>query len=100
MGMPEETPSSKFPQTSQDITNLKQTATDAASKAKGQLQDLKEHAVSETYGQLDQIKGSLGAVVESVKSYSVARPFLCLAIAATVGFVFGSWHRACCNNRD
>jgi len=98
--MPEETPPSKFPQTSQDITNLKQTATDAASKAKGQLQDLKQHAVFETSSQLDQIKGSLGAVVESVKSYSVARPFLCLGVAAGLGFIFGSWHRSRCNNRD
>src|SRR5271156_6274746 len=65
--MPDETPNSSFPATRQDLSNLKQTAVDAArdlgstasvhaAKAQGNLKELASHAREESGDHLDQVK--------------------------------------------
>lgn len=98
--MNNETPRSAFPATQQDVSNLKQTATDAvndlgntasvhAHKAKGQVRDLVGHLQDEGGEQLDQAKGRLGDVVNSARDYAAERPLACIGIALAVGFLFG-----------
>jgi ElaB/YqjD/DUF883 family membrane-anchored ribosome-binding protein len=92
--------SDSFPQTRNDVNNLKQTATDAAkdlastatthlNKARGQAQDLASHAQSEAYGQVGDLQGKLGDFAAAGREYVMARPLTCLGAALFVGFLFG-----------
>ena len=93
-------PNETFPKSKQDIKNLQQTATDAASdlsdsahehasQAKGQLKDLADNAQEEGGDRIDQVKGSLNYVVSSVRDYVADRPFTCLGYALALGFAVG-----------
>src|ERR1700761_379933 len=97
--MPDETPSSAFPASRQDLSNLKQTAVDAAkdlsstavvhaTKAKGQLKDLAGHVQEEGGTHLDQVKVKLSDVVASAQEFAAERPFTCIGAALAVGFLF------------
>jgi ElaB/YqjD/DUF883 family membrane-anchored ribosome-binding protein len=103
--MPNDSTSSSFPSTRQDISNLKQTATDAVndlgstaavhvSKAKGQLKELAGHAQEEGSDQLDQVKGRFTDVLESAKAYASEKPLACIGIALGVGFLLGLSRRS------
>src|SRR5476651_1451633 len=107
--MTNETLASSFPATKRDISNLKQTATDAvndlgstavthASKAKGQLQDLSGHFQEEGSEQLAQARMRLEDVVASVRNYVAARPLTCLGISLGVGLLFGLSRRSSRND--
>ncbi len=96
--------SSSFPATQQDVSDLKQTATDAvndlgstalvhASKAKSQLKDLAAHAREEGSEQLNQVKGKFSDFVETAGNYASERPFVCIGAALAVGFLFGLTRR-------
>ena len=98
--MNNETLRSSFPATQQDVSNLKQTATDAvndlgstasvhASKAKSQIKDLVGHFQDEGNEQLDQAKGKLLDVVNSARDYASERPLVCIGVALAVGFLIG-----------
>ena len=98
--MPNQSPSSSFPSTQKDISNLKQTATDAASdlassvadhasKAKGQFKELAGHAQEEGAEQLDQVRGQLCNVLGAARDYASERPLACIGVALAVGFLFG-----------
>jgi ElaB/YqjD/DUF883 family membrane-anchored ribosome-binding protein len=101
--MPNDT-SNSFPQTRNDVNNLKQTATDAAkdlastatthlSKARGQAQDLATHAKSEAYEQVGDLQGKVGDLAGAARDYVTARPLTCLGIALAAGFLFGVTRR-------
>lgn len=103
--MSNESISSAFPSTRQDISNLKQTATDAvndlgstaavhAAKAKGQLKDLAGHVQEEGGEQLDQARGKFTDVLESAKAYASERPLACVGAALAVGFLIGLSRRS------
>ena len=98
--MIKETLRSPFPATQQDVANLRQTATDAvndlgstvsvhASKAKSQVKDLAGHFQDEGGEKLDQAKGKLVDVVNSVRDYASERPLVCIGVALAVGFLIG-----------
>jgi ElaB/YqjD/DUF883 family membrane-anchored ribosome-binding protein len=98
--MPNQNPSSSFPSTQRDISNLKQTATDAASdvastvadhasKAKGQFKQLAGHVQEEGAEQLDQVKGQLCSVLSAARDYVSERPLASIGVALAVGFLFG-----------
>lgn len=102
--MPNETISSSFPASQQDVNNLKQTATDAAkdlsttasghvAKAGRQLKDLAGHAQEETAQNLDQVKVSLANVLESARDYAAERPFACIGAALALGLFIGFTRR-------
>lgn len=89
-----------FPETRNDVKNLKQTATDAAkdlastasthlNKARGQAQDLASHAQSEAADQFGQVQGRVGDLAEAARDYVLARPLTAIGVALAVGFLFG-----------
>ena len=91
---------SSFPSTQRDISNLKQTATDAASdisnsvtdaasKAKGQLKNLAGHIQDEGGDQIDHAKGQLAEVIRAAGTYVSDRPLACVGIALAIGFLLG-----------
>ncbi len=97
--MPNDT-SNSFPQTRNDVNNLKETATEAAkdlastatthlNKARGQAQDLASHAKSEAYDQVGDLQGKVGDLATAARDYVVARPLTCLGTALAIGFIFG-----------
>jgi len=103
--MNNETRHSSFPATQQEITNLKQTATDAvndlgstasvhASKATGQIKDLVGHFQDEGSEQIDQAKGKLLDVVNSARAYASEHPLACIGVAFAVGFLMGLSRRS------
>jgi ElaB/YqjD/DUF883 family membrane-anchored ribosome-binding protein len=105
MIMSNQTSSSSFPSTQRDISNLKQTATDAASdiagsvadhasKAKGQFKKLAGHIQEEGTEQLDQVKGQLCGVLSAARDYVSERPLATIGVALAVGFLFGLARRA------
>ena len=107
--MNNETIRSSFPATQQDVSTLKQTATDAvndlgstvsvhASKAKSQIKDLVGHFQDEGSEQLDQAKGKLLNVVNSARDYASERPLVCIGVALAVGFLIGLSRRV--SSRD
>jgi ElaB/YqjD/DUF883 family membrane-anchored ribosome-binding protein len=88
-----------FPQTRQDISNLKSTAVDAAKdigstaavhadKVKSNLKNIAESAQIEGSEQLDQAKNALNNLGNAARDYVSARPLAALGIAAAVGFLF------------
>ncbi len=98
--MSNDTLSSAFPATRQDVSRLKQTATDAvndlsstaavhASRAKGQLRDLAGHVQEEGGEQLDQVRGKFSDLVSTARDFAVERPLACIGVALAVGFLFG-----------
>jgi len=104
MIMTNETLSSSFPATARDVSNLKQTATDAvndlgstaavhASKAKSQFRDLSGHFQEEGGEQLMQVRTKLEDVVASARNYAAARPLTCIGIALAVGLLVGLTRR-------
>jgi ElaB/YqjD/DUF883 family membrane-anchored ribosome-binding protein len=103
--MNNETLRSSFPATQQDVSNLKQTATDAvndlgstasvhASKARSQIKDLVGHFQDESGEHFNQAKGKLSDVVNSARNYASERPLACIGVALAVGFLFGLSRRA------
>jgi len=103
--MNKETLRSSFPATQQDVSNLKQTATDAvndlgstasvhASKVKSQVKDLVGHFQDEGGEQLDQAKGKLLDVVNSIRDYASERPLVCIGVAVAIGFLIGLSRRS------
>jgi ElaB/YqjD/DUF883 family membrane-anchored ribosome-binding protein len=95
-----ETPRPSFPATQQDVSNLKQTATDAmndlgstasvhAFKARNQVKDLVGHLQDEGGEQLNQAKKKLLNVVDSARDYASERPLVCIGVALAVGFLIG-----------
>ena len=98
--MPNESSTSAFPATQRDISNLKQTATDAvsdlsstaavhASKAKGQVKELAGHFQEEGAQHLDQVRGQLSDVLASARAYAAQRPLASIGVALFVGYLFG-----------
>ncbi len=92
--------SSSFPATQRDISQLKQTATDAASdlvstagahadKAKSQIRDLAGHVRTEGSEQFSKGQGKFCDVLNSVRDYAVERPLTCMGAALAVGFLIG-----------
>ena len=109
IGMTNEIPESSFPQTRQDLTNLKKTAIDAAKdmgstasvharKAQGNLQDLASHAQEESGEHLDRVKEGLTDLGNQVRDYVVARPFASIGAALALGFLVGTLRRSCSRN--
>jgi ElaB/YqjD/DUF883 family membrane-anchored ribosome-binding protein len=97
--MPNDSTTSSFPATQRDISNLKQTATDAvsdlsstaavhASKAKGQVKELAGHLHEEGGQQLDQVRGQLGDVLASAQAFVAERPLACVGVAFAIGYLF------------
>ena len=89
-----------FPASQEDISKLKQTATDAisdlgstaavhASKARAQVKDLAGHIQEESGEHLDQIKGKLSDLVFLARDFAAERPLTCIGAALFVGFLFG-----------
>jgi ElaB/YqjD/DUF883 family membrane-anchored ribosome-binding protein len=106
IGMTNEIPESSFPQTRQDLSNLKRTAIDAAKdmgrtasvharKAQSNLQDLASHAQEESGEHLDQVKGGLDDLGNQVRDYIAARPFASVGTALVLGFLVGTLRRGC-----
>ena len=98
--MPDETSPSTFPASRQDLSNLKQTAVDAArdlgstaavhaSKAKGQFKDLAGHVQEEGGSHLDRVKVKLSDVVDSARQFATGRPMTCIGTALAAGFLLG-----------
>jgi len=98
--MSNEIPTSSFPASRQDVTDLKQTARDAAkdltstasvhaSKASGQLEKLAGHVQEEGKEQLDQVRAHLSDVFDSARDYASERPLVCIGVALAVGFLIG-----------
>jgi ElaB/YqjD/DUF883 family membrane-anchored ribosome-binding protein len=103
--MSNETLTSSFPATQQDISRLKQTAIDAAtdlggtasvhaSKAKDQLKDLAVHAREEGYEQFNQAKGKFSNLVNLARERASERPFACIGAALAIGFLIGLTRRS------
>ncbi len=91
---------SLFPATQQDVSRLRQSATDAvndfgstavthASKVKGQLHDLAEHARDESSQQLNQVRTRVAELVDTVTDFASERPLICIGAALAVGFLIG-----------
>jgi ElaB/YqjD/DUF883 family membrane-anchored ribosome-binding protein len=89
-----------FPESQQDISRLKQTATDAASdlsstiavhsdKARGHLHDLAGHVQEEGGQQIERLKEKLYDLTSTTRTYVADRPLTCLAAAFAVGLLIG-----------
>jgi ElaB/YqjD/DUF883 family membrane-anchored ribosome-binding protein len=89
-----------FPASRQDVSQLKQTAMDAASdltstaavhasKAKSHLKDLAGHVQEEGNDQIDQFRGTVGDLLATARDYAVERPLVCVGAALALGFLIG-----------
>src|SRR5450631_3529468 len=89
-----------FPQTRQDISNLKQTAVDAAKdigstasvhakKAQSNLKELASHAQEESFDNLNQVKSGFGDLTDQFRDYVLERPLASVGTALAIGFVLG-----------
>jgi len=103
--MTNETLESSFPQTRQDLSNLKKTAVEAArdigstasehaKTAQGHIQDLASHAQKEGGEQLNQVKVRFSDLVDKVRDYAASRPFASLGVALAIGFLVGVSRRS------
>lgn len=101
----QESSSTSFPATRQDISKLKDTAKQAAQdlrstaaehaeKTRGQLSDLATHAQQEGAQQVEQMKGQMSDLADAFREYASARPLATLGIAFAVGFLFGRSRRS------
>jgi ElaB/YqjD/DUF883 family membrane-anchored ribosome-binding protein len=93
-----------FPQTRQDISNLKQTAVDAAKdigstatvhakKAQSNLKELASHAKEESGDHLNQVKSGFADLADQFRDYVVERPLATVGTALAIGFVLGFLRR-------
>jgi len=91
---------SSFPQTRQELSNLKSTAIDAAKdigstasvharKVQGSLENLAANAQREGGKQLSQVKTSLADLGLQARNYVAARPLAAIGIALAFGFLLG-----------
>src|SRR5882762_7972703 len=98
--MPNELRKASFPVTQQEVSRLKQTATDAVNDlgsaasilapfAKSRTEVPREHSLEEGRDHLDQAKGILGDLANSARDFASARPLMCIGVALTVGFLIG-----------
>ena len=98
MSTPARNPS--FPESQQDISRLRQTATDAASdlsstlavhsdKARGQLHELASHVQQEGSQQIERLREKLSDVTGATRNYVADRPLTCLAAAFAIGLLIG-----------
>jgi ElaB/YqjD/DUF883 family membrane-anchored ribosome-binding protein len=98
-----------FPQTRQDLSNLKQTAVDAAKdlgstatthakRAQSHLEDLAVHAQEEGAQQVDQAKVRLADVGGKVLDYVTANPLASIGVALAIGFLVGVSRRGSRSN--
>ncbi len=103
--MTNEPTSSAFPATRETLSQLKETGADAArdlastasqhaSKAKGQLKDLAGHFQEESQDQINEAKSKLSDVVGSFREYATERPLACIGVALAAGFLFGLSRRS------
>jgi len=95
-----ETLESAFPQTRQELSNLKNTAVDAAKdigstasvhakKVQGNLENLATNAQKETGEQLNQVTSSLSDLGDQARDYIAARPLAAIGAALVLGYLFG-----------
>ena len=88
-----------FPQTRQDLSNLKNTAVEAAkdigstasvhaNKAKDNLKSIAESAQIEGAEHIDQAKSALNDLGKAAGDYVAARPLASIGVALAVGFLF------------
>jgi len=93
-----------FPATQEDVARLKQTAIDAVndlgstaivhvSKARSQFRDLAGHFREEGDEQLDQVRGKLGNLVGLGRAFVSENPLICISAALTLGFLIGLTRR-------
>jgi ElaB/YqjD/DUF883 family membrane-anchored ribosome-binding protein len=98
--MSNQTRTNPFPASQEDISKLKQTATDAlndlsstatvhASKVKGQVKDLAGHVQEEGSQHIDQIKNKLSDFAYLARDFASERPLTVVGVALVVGFLFG-----------
>jgi ElaB/YqjD/DUF883 family membrane-anchored ribosome-binding protein len=91
---------SLFPATQQDVSRLRQSATDAvndfgstavshASKVQGQLRDLAGHARDEGSQQLSQVRTKVSDLASIAVDFATERPLVCIGAALLIGFLFG-----------
>ena len=91
--------STPFPQTRQDLSNLKSTAVDAAkdigstasvhaNKVKDNLKDIAASAQIESSEHLDQAKSALNDFNKAAGDYIAARPLASVGVALAIGFLF------------
>lgn len=101
--MPNNIRTSPFPATQQDISRLRQTATDAASdlgrtatehvsRATGQIKELAGHFQEEGREQMDRVKGKLSDLLISARDFASDHPLACIGTALAVGFFLGLRH--------
>jgi ElaB/YqjD/DUF883 family membrane-anchored ribosome-binding protein len=92
--------SSLFPASRDDVSQLRQTAMDAASdlgstaavhasKAKSHLKDLAGHVQEEGGEQIDQFRGTVSDLVATARDYVTERPLVCIGAALAVGLLIG-----------
>lgn len=93
-----------FPNTRQDLENLKQTTVDAAKdigstasvhaqKARAQMGELAGHAREEAIDQVNRAQGGFTEVVASARDYIAARPLASVGVVLGVGIVVGFTRR-------
>ena len=98
--MSNNTPDSSFTASQRDLSQLKQTATDAATdlgraaaphldKAKDQVKRLAGDFQSESSAQLDKAKGQFVNVLNSAKEYASAQPLICIGVGVAIGVLIG-----------
>ena len=96
---------SAFPQTRQELSNLKNTAVDAAKdigstaavhakKVQGNLENIATNAQSEGREQLDQVKTNLADVGVQVRAYIAERPLAAVGVALFLGYLVGRSRRS------
>jgi ElaB/YqjD/DUF883 family membrane-anchored ribosome-binding protein len=95
---------SLFPATQQDVSRLRQSATDAvndfgstasthATKMGGQIQDLAGHAREESSQRLNQVRAKVSDLVNTAVDFASDRPLVCIAAALAVGYLIGRSRR-------
>ena len=114
--MNNDTLTSPFPATRQDLSDLKSSAVDAArelktsaadaareltataafhaQEAKGQLKNLASHAQKESREELDQAKVKFVDLGEKMRDYVAARPLATIGMALALGFFIGFSRRS------
>ncbi len=96
---------SLFPATQQDVSRLRQSATDAvndfsttasahAEKVKGQIVDLADHARKEGSQRLNQVRTKVTDLAEVAMDFATERPLICIGAALAVGFLIGISRRS------
>jgi len=102
--MSNESRSSSYTATLQDISRLKQTATDAVNDMSGspstdgtgnksQLRELVGRFQEEGSEHLQEITGKLSDLTNTTRIYISKRPLFCVGAALTIGFLIGLGRR-------